>query len=102
VEKTRRRPSPRTAPLFDGIPEPGSTRHHRPGKEDRVAAPKATAPRTAKLAARVDPAGQSAAAVLIPALLAFASLVLAGTALLRKRRLASEEDRTADTNEPRN
>jgi hypothetical protein len=102
VKHTRtKRLAPRTAPLFDGVPEPGSPR--RPESDaDRAAGPKETTPRTAKLAgARVDPAGQSAAAVLIPALLAFASLVLAGTALLRKRRLASEGDRTADTNRPR-
>jgi hypothetical protein len=102
VKHTRaKRLVPRTAPLFDGVPESGSPR--RPKSDgDRATGPKETVPRTAKLTgARVDPAGHSAAAVLIPALLAFASLVLAGTALLRKRRLASEEDRTADPNQPR-
>jgi hypothetical protein len=99
AEKTRpKRLAPRTAPLFDGVPEPGA-RSRPPGGKDRpvTVRAKVAEPPAAKLATtRVD-AGRSAMAVLVPALLAFASLALASTALLRKRRLASEEDRAGDS-----
>jgi hypothetical protein len=79
-------PAPRTAPLFDGVPEPGS-RSHPLGND----APglKAIVPPTAALTVTGgDQAGGggSAAAILIPGLLGLAALSLTGATLLRRRR----------------
>jgi hypothetical protein len=87
-------PGPRTAPLFDGIPEPGAG--DRPGDGGGVFSLNAIAPRGAVLAAtRVRPgdSGGLDAALVVPALLGLAGLALAGTAALRRRQLASARRR---------
>jgi hypothetical protein len=90
----RKRPAPRTAPLFDGIPEPGTG--HRRDEGGGVFSLNAIAPRAAVLAAtRVRPgdSGGLDAALVVPALLGLAGLALAGTAALRRRQLASARKR---------
>jgi hypothetical protein len=82
---TRNRRSKRaargTAPLFDGIPQPGRGQH--PATEP-------TTPRPAVLVATgARPGGGVYAAIVVPVLLGLAALALAGTAVLRRRRLAS-------------
>ena len=81
--RPNRRPA-RTAPLFDGIPEPGSgQRSAARGDEHGLLSLNAIAPPTTALsAATADGLG---AAVIVPALLGLAALALGGTALLRKR-----------------
>ena len=78
-------PLPRTAPLFDGVPEPGA-RRAEPG--DSHAAGKSGTPPTAALAATRTAAedGGINSALLVPALLAIAGIGLACTAALRRRR----------------
>jgi hypothetical protein len=78
-------PLPRTAPLFDGVPEPG-TRRTQPG--DSHTAGKSGTPPTAALAATRTAAddGGINAALLVPALLAIAGIGLACTATMRRRR----------------
>jgi hypothetical protein len=78
-------PLPRTAPLFEGVPEPGAGRH-RPGTRGAGGNP-ATPPAAALVAARTaqgDDTGVSAA-VMVPALLGLAALALAGMTVLRRR-----------------
>ncbi len=79
---------PRTAPLFDGIPEPGW--RSRSGDGDAFVGP--IAPRAAVLAAAATRPGDGAganAAVVVPALLGLGALTLLGAAVLRRRRLDS-------------
>ena len=80
--------APRTAPLFDGVPEPGSR---------KPVASASAGPTTSSLNALVPPAASLGAeaterdrlrlALLVPALAAMAALALAGTALQRHRSL---------------
>ena len=89
-KRRAQQPGPRTAPLFDGVPE------RRTGKD---AAEKASgyatlnsiAPTAAVLAPRAElPAGEGggiSAAVLVPGLMGLAALALTGTVLHRRRRL---------------
>ena len=84
-----KRPAPRTAPLFDGIPEPGAGAW--PGEDG----PNPIAPRKAVVTptgARLADGGVNAA-VVVPALLGLAALALAGMAALRRRQLASRPGR---------
>ena len=87
-KKTRaKRPGPRTAPLFDGVPEPGAG-NNGPTKEDGPAS--RTAPPAAVLTgtrAASDGDGMLSAAVLVPGLMGVAALVLTGATLHRRRRL---------------
>jgi hypothetical protein len=91
ARKTRsKHPAPRTAPLFDGIPEPGA----RPGANDGFFSLNAIAPPPAVLAATSARSGSgSSLAIVVPALLGLAALTLAATAALRRRRLASRSRR---------
>jgi hypothetical protein len=84
ARRTRKRRAPRTAALFDGVPE--STRGDAAAGRRSL---NAIVPPTAVLtSATADPdAGGVAAAVLVPALLGLLALVIAGTALLRHRRV---------------
>jgi hypothetical protein len=79
-------PAPRTAPLFDGVPEPGSRRSHPPGND----APglKAIAPPTAALTATAGrgASGESNLAILVPGLVGLAAFALAGATLVRRHR----------------
>jgi hypothetical protein len=92
--KRAKRNAPRTAPLFDGVPES----HYTPGSGSRgtgFLTPNAIVPPTAALAASSISSPRNGgdgltAAVLAPALLALAALLVAGTALARKRRLARQ------------
>jgi hypothetical protein len=86
--KRGRRPGPRTAPLFDGVPERG-IRAGTPGGRDRYAAPNAIVPTALVSATRTtsNADGGLGAAILVPGLMGIAGLALAGTALQRKRRL---------------
>jgi hypothetical protein len=71
-----KRAARRTAPLFDGIPVPGG----------------GLAPRPALLVATTG--GRPAhTAIVVPTMLGLAAIALAGTALLRRRRLASRRGR---------
>ena len=78
----------RTAPLFDGVPEPGSggsggSSDTGSGLNDgNTIAP----PAAALTGAGADIGGGLSAAVLVPALLGLAALALTGTVLLRRRR----------------
>ena len=86
--KTRaKRPAPRTAPLFDGVPEPGaegSVSTKEDGYASRDAPPAAVLTGT-----RAASGGDSmlSAAVLVPGLMGVAALVLTGATLHRRRRL---------------
>jgi hypothetical protein len=86
-----KRPAPWAAPLFETVPEPGA--RARPG--GGIFSLNAIAPRTAVLAATTARSGDGGgrAAVVVPALLGLAGLALAGTAVLRRRRLASRPKR---------
>jgi hypothetical protein len=78
-------PVPRTAPLFDGVPEAGPPRHPRGNDAPGL---KAIAPPTAALtttAGRGD-SGESSLAILVPGLLGLAAFSLAGITLLRRQR----------------
>lgn len=86
--RKRGRPGPRTAPLFDGVPErgiPGGT----PGGRDRYAAPNAVVPAVLVSAVHAPSAGDGelGAAILVPGFMGLAAFALAGTAVHRKRRL---------------
>jgi hypothetical protein len=85
---TRGRRGPRTAPLFDGVPE-GAARGGIPGGRDSYAAPNAIVPVALVSATRASsaPDGGLGAAILVPGFMGLAALGLAGTALHRKRRL---------------
>jgi hypothetical protein len=81
-----KRAAPGTPPLFGGITEPGRGQH--PATEP-------TAPRPAVLVAtgpRPGLGGGAYPAVVVPVLLGLAALALAGTAMLRRRRLASRRE----------
>lgn len=85
--RTRGRPGPRTAPLFDGVPE-GAARGGIPGGRDRYAAPNAIVPVALVSATRTSSSGDGGlgAAILVPGFMGLAALGLAGTALHRRRR----------------
>jgi len=91
-KKTRsRRPAPRTAPLFDGIPERSAVQD-APGKGGGYASLNAITPTAAVLTGPGAelPAGKGggiSAAVLVPGLMGVAAMALTGTALHRRRRL---------------
>ena len=83
--------APRTAPLFDGVPESHGTPGSGTGGTGFLAL-NAIVPPTAALATSSISSPRNGgdgltAAVLAPALLALAALLVAGTALARKRRL---------------
>ena len=84
AKKRSRRKAARTAPLFDGVPEPGSSRY--PVLEDEPEAREAKPLRTLLAAANRSKDGEHATAILIPGLLGLAGFMLAGAVLLRKRR----------------
>jgi len=99
--KSVRRARPRTAPLFDGIPEStgsGGSGSGLPGDGRGFLGLNAIAPPTAALTGAGADAGGGGptAAVLIPALLGLAALTLAGAALLRNRRAATVDDKAGD------
>jgi hypothetical protein len=77
-------PAPRTAPLFDGVPEPGPPRHPRGNDAPGL---KAIAPRTAALTATGGAGGgESTLAILVPGLVGLAAFALAGITLVRRQR----------------
>jgi hypothetical protein len=84
-----KRQGPRTAPLFDGVPEPGAGT--TPDDDDGFLGLKAIAPRNVSAHVRVEQLhdGGLGVATVVPALLGLAALMLAATALTRSRRLAS-------------
>jgi hypothetical protein len=86
-KKTRaKRPAPRTAPLFDGVPEPGAD-NDGPTKKDGYAS--RNAPPAAMLTGtRAASGGDSvlSVAVLVPGLMGVAALVLTAATLHRRRR----------------
>jgi hypothetical protein len=84
-----RRPGARTAPLFDGIPEPGAGKGSA-GGDGAFSTLNAIAHAAATLTGARTGAGAGDglnAAVLVPGLMGVAALVLAGTAVHRRRRL---------------
>ena len=83
-----KRPAPRTAPLFDGVPESGFRSGGGPTGGIGFSGLSAIVPPTAALTAAPGSGdgGALGAAVLVPALLGLAALLLAGTALVRARR----------------
>jgi hypothetical protein len=87
--RSRRGPHARTAPLFDGVPEPGSGSFD-PGSVKGFSALNAILPPTVTVAgATADNAAGAdpPVALLVPGLLGLAALTLAGTALHRRRTL---------------
>jgi hypothetical protein len=88
-----RRLGPRTAPHFGSIPPPGARARPRAGGGSsslNAIAP----PATVLAATRAHPGDDGLkAAVVVPALLGLAGLALTGTAVLRRRRLASRPGR---------
>ncbi len=91
ARKTRstRRPLARTAPLFDGVPEPGSGGFHT-GADEGFSALNAILPPTVTVAgATADRAAgaELPVALLIPGLLGLAALTLTAAALHRRRTL---------------
>ena len=86
--KRSRRPPARTAPLFDGVPEPGSG-GFRASDGDGFAAINAIVPPTTVADAAATRAAGAALplAVLVPGLLGLAALTLTATALHRRRAL---------------
>jgi hypothetical protein len=79
--------------FFDGYAEPRAGA--RPGGGNGFFALNAIAPHTAALAGTAaHPGGGADASVVVPALLALTALTLAGTAVLRRRRLVSRRGRT--------
>jgi hypothetical protein len=79
--------------FFDGYAEPRAGA--RPAGGNGFFALNAIAPRTATLAGTAaHPDGGADASVVVPALLALTALTLAGTAMLRRRRLISRRGRT--------
>jgi translation initiation factor IF-2 len=84
--KRTKRAAPRTAPLFDGVPEPDSGGYSAVPDEEssaREAGPPA-AVLTTPVASRDG--GEPAAAILVPGLLGLAGFILAIATLLRRRR----------------
>ena len=79
---------PRTAPLFDGVPEPGAGKSA--DEDGGFLGLNAIAPRDVAIgAARAVTGGGTQSAVLVPALVAVVGGALAAAALIRRRRLAS-------------
>jgi hypothetical protein len=92
--KTRsKRPLPLTAPLFDGVPEPGAG--ELSGGVGALAATALAPPSAAERAKRtvLGEDGGLNVAFALPALLGAAAIVLAGSAAIRRRRLASPSRR---------
>jgi hypothetical protein len=86
ARKTRsKRAAEPATPLSDGVPVPGGPAQ-RPGAE-----PLAPSPALVAMGARAGDAGGTA--VMVPALLGLGALALAGTAVLRRRRLVSRRGR---------
>ena len=80
--------APRTAPLFDGVPEPGSRRPVASASANPTTSSlNAIVPPTASLGAEAAKGDRLGLALLVPALAAMAALALAGTALQRQRSL---------------
>ena len=78
-----------TSRLLDGVSKPGT-----PPQANQHAGPGRTAPHTAVLVATgARPGKGMTAAAVVPALLGFAALVLAGTAVVRRRRLVARRGR---------
>ena len=94
-KRPRKRRAPRTAPLFDGIPESSGGRAGAGGPPSLNSIVPPTAFLTAAPAGGSEDGGLTAA-VLVPAVLGFVALLLAATALLRNRRLRLVGGRTAD------
>jgi hypothetical protein len=84
---SKRRPAPRRAPLFNGVPEPDtggfSAARGTAAKEGRPKPP--TALVTNPVANRDNP-GEPATAILIPGVLGLIGFILAGATVLRQRR----------------
>jgi hypothetical protein len=84
--KRTKRHTPRTAPLFDGVPEP-DTGGYSAGPDEESTAREAGPPAavlTTPVASREG--GEPAAAILVPGLLGLAGFILAAATLLRRRR----------------
>jgi hypothetical protein len=84
--KRAKRPAARTAPLFDGVPEPDSGGYSA-GPDEESSAREAGPPAavlTTPVASRDG--GEPAAAILVPGLLGLAGFILAVATLLRRRR----------------
>ncbi len=80
-----RLPAPRTAPLFDGVPEPGSENYTADDQQTSVHKKK---PRTPVFASTVASrtSNEPAMAIFIPGVLGLVGFLLAGTTVVRRRR----------------
>jgi hypothetical protein len=86
TRKRSKRTARRPVPFFDGFPQPAQPEQHP--------APEPTTPRPAVLVATgTHSGGGSRAPFVVPGLFGLAALGLAGTAMLRRRRLASRPRR---------
>ena len=86
ARKRVRRPAPRTAPLFDGVPERGASRYR--AEEEDITAPRKkvpTSPVFGTVAAQTS-GGEPAIAILVPGLLGLAGFLLAAATVVRRRR----------------
>jgi hypothetical protein len=85
--KRARRPAPRTAPLFDGVPE-ADTGGSSAGPAEEPKAKRAKPPGTVvgSEAGSTGGPGEPAVAILVPGLLALAGFLLAGATVVRHRR----------------
>ena len=86
AKRRARRPAPRTAPLFDGVPEPGSENYSPEDQESSE--PKKRAARTPVFASTVASRanGEPAVAIILPGLLGLAGLMLTAATVARRRR----------------
>ena len=87
--RAKRRDHPRTAPLFDGIPESPGGPAAGNGGGGFHSLNAILSPSTPVSSPGAGGGGGLSAAVVIPGLLALAALMLAGTAAARRRRLAA-------------
>ena len=86
VKKRVRRPAPRTAPLFDGVPEPGSE-NYTPD-DQQTSQPKKKPAHTSLFGSEVASRGSAepTAAILVPGLVGLAGFLLAAVTVVRQRR----------------
>jgi hypothetical protein len=85
-KRARHRPAPRTAPLFDGVPEPGSENYSP--NDEQTSQHKKKGARTPVFASTVASrgSGEPTMAIVLPGLLAVAGFMLAAATVARRRR----------------